>query len=123
MVNAHILYKLEHNSTRRTDKYFALNEFIEAVIGAWRTPDLPDSVKIMHRKKENNSMRTSNVLHVPGLLHHDNSSDGRRQCAECKERANTFCLTCNVALHQPLVGCSKEEQLQHCCWSSYHLKD
>ena len=40
MVNAHILYKLEHNSTRRTDKYFALNEFIEAVIGAWRTPDI-----------------------------------------------------------------------------------
>eukprot|EP01038_Epipyxis_sp_PR26KG_P015102 gene15102-20320_t len=78
IVNAHILYKLEHNP-KRGDEFFELVDFIRGISSAWRT--VPKSFtphKKMHRVSEKNPNRHLNTTHIPGHLTRSGNEDGRR---------------------------------------------
>ena len=124
IVNAHILYKLDHH-LKRGDQYFELVDFQRSIVNSWRENKQLSAPRKIYRTSDKNMNRHLNVIHVPGYLQrlHDRNGkqeDGRRMCVRCKKRVQTFCITCNAALCLPIVGSNTTKDVADSCWSLHH---
>ena len=121
-MNAHILYKLHHNPTRKDHGFYLLDftdMLIDQLVGNHNVDDLPSDAE------DETGLRYCG-LHAPvvlkskTLMNNGNEvrTEHRRICKVCEKRTNYYCKTCKVAV---CMGESLDDA-EISCFEKYHTR-
>jgi hypothetical protein len=123
IVNAHILYKLNHPRITRNDVNFTLLSFTRSLIASMGTPLATITAETMPRGVKSSDPIRHQGTHMPMLLRRNRDNDGkqsdyRRHCKICNERVPSMCATCNIGL---CFSTNRASALQgDSCWERWH---
>ena len=125
VVNAHILYKMEHKIERGMQN-FRLIDFIQSICAAWKVHKPAEDRYTSHHTAEGYSYSVKTGSHTPyywpGMRDPVTNKQPcvRRTCAECKkDGVQSGCMQCNRALCMcSLKGADPEAS----CWEKFHRR-
>ena len=125
VVNAHILYKMEHEITRGMPNYRLL-DFIQSICGAWKVARADQDRHSAHLTAEKYSYAVKVGSHTPYYFHSyrdpvtNKQTNYRRKCVECnKEGIQMGCMQCNRAL---CMAANKDDDPESTCWGKFHKR-